>query len=189
MKYLALSLTVLCGGLAFATTLRADPPTPVAPRPAAIHDAKPVGALAVRVTLEASTTDDTLVAVVRVVARRNSPAGSLAVSADPGVRLDGTTHWQLPAMTAGQRANYRVQLHRQSQDAIGRRVFASVTAGTVVGLIGESAVAWAFGPADPARVLPRSGASLGPTGVGSLGPNDRVIRTPSGERLHETLVP
>jgi hypothetical protein len=186
VKPLSLSLTLLCGGLALAAPLRADPPARVAP--AAAREAKPVGALSVRVTLE-SVTADAAVAVVRVGARRDSPAGALAVSADPGVGLDGAARWRLPAMAAGQRATYRVRLRRESQDGVGRRVFAAVTAGTAGGHVGEGAVAWVFGPVDPARVLPRSGATLGPNGVGALGPNDRVIRTPAGERLHETLVP
>jgi|LNFM01.1.fsa_nt_gb hypothetical protein len=137
----------------------------------------------------APTQGDSTELTVRVTASRAMPASKLRIGTELPARVDGVAEWTLAPMTTGAVVTRTVRVHRgQTGGTVGALVTASVEVGGAGGAVTDMEVAWAFGPADPSRVLGRSSLELGEDGVGSLGPNDRVVRTPEGERVHESIV-
>lgn len=126
---------------------------------------------------------------VRITADRALPTSKLRIGTELPSRVDGDAELTLPAMAEGASVTRTLTVHRgQREGSVGTLITASIAVDSVAGSVTEMAVAWAFGPPDPARVLPRTSLELGEEGVGSLGPNDRVVRTPEGDRVHESIV-
>jgi hypothetical protein len=136
----------------------------------------PVASDAVRVT-------------VTLAAQRATSPGVLRVRVDDGALVEGEAEWLLDALPAGATVNRSVTVRRGIEAAHGVFIGVGFSVDSAGGTVSTSAGVWAFGEPDPTRVLPRSGAELGEDGVGALGPGERVVRTPSGERLHEVVVP
>jgi hypothetical protein len=155
---------------------------------AAAPEQKPTTGAHLAIAITQAAGDDVLVTVT-VSAQRALSRSTLRLGTELSARFEAEAEWTLDAIAQGGTVTRSARLRRTVPGPHGVFVTASVTADVGGESITDSESAWAFGGADPARVLPRSGAELGPDGVGSLGPNERVIRTPSGERLHETLIP
>lgn len=185
----AIALGLLACALAIGAAVSTSPAAPAPPRPAptVLREAKARGALAVHLTVTPHEADAAS-AVVTLEARSATGPAVLTLRADPGLVFDGVTRWELAPLRAGQTRSFQVNLRRLAPGPFGERVFAVVSEGRPNNRVGDATLAWVFGPPDPARVLPRSGATLGPTGTGALGPRERVIVTPRGERLHDTTV-
>jgi hypothetical protein len=155
---------------------------------AAAPEQKPTTGAHLAIAITQAAGDDVLVTVT-VSAQRALPRSTLRFGTELSARFEAEAEWRLDALAEGATIVRSARLRRTVPGPHGVFVTASVTADVNGESITDSESAWAFGGADPARVLPRSGAELGPDGVGVLGPNERVIRTPSGERLHETVLP
>ncbi|MBL8680990.1 MAG: hypothetical protein JNK05_17545 [Myxococcales bacterium] len=155
---------------------------------AARHERKPDTGAHIALSV-APTQGDSTEVTVRITAQRAMPASKLRIGTELPARVDGEAEWDLAPMSAGATHVRTVRVHRgQTGGAVGTLVTASVALDSGAGTVTDMEVAWAFGPADPARVLPRSSVELGSEGVGSLGPNDRVVRTSEGDRVHESIV-
>ncbi|MFO0556937.1 MAG: hypothetical protein U0269_02850 [Polyangiales bacterium] len=152
------------------------------------HEQKPSAGAQVDVRV-APTQSDVASVTVTVTATRALRDAKLRIGTELPTRVEGDAEWTLEPMNAGQSITRTVNVRRTQPSAFGSLVTASVTVEQSGSRVSDVGAAWAFGEPSPERVLPRSGAALGEDGVGQLGPNDRVIRTPEGVRLHESTVP
>jgi hypothetical protein len=137
----------------------------------------------------APTQSDVAMVTVTVTASRALRGAKLRIGTELPNYVEGDAEWTLEPLHAGQRITRTVTVRRVQPSAYGSLVTASITVEQAGSQVSDVGAAWAFGEPNPERVLPRSGAELGEDGVGPLGPNDRVVRTPEGERLHESVVP
>lgn len=152
------------------------------------HEQKPTAGAQVDVRV-APTQSDVATVTVTVTATRALRDGKLRIGTELPTRVEGDAEWTLEPLNAGQSVTRTVTVRRTQPSPFGSLVTASVTVEQSGSRVSDVGAAWAFGDPSPERVLPRSGAALGEDGVGQLGPNDRVIRTPEGVRLHESTVP
>jgi hypothetical protein len=155
---------------------------------AAVHEQKPTAGAQVEVRV-APTQSEVASVTVTVTATRALRDAKLRIGTELPTRVEGDAEWTLDPLNAGQSVTRTVTVRRTQPSAFGSLVTASVTVEQSGSPVSDVGAAWAFGEPSPERVLPRSGAALGEDGVGQLGPNDRVIRTPEGVRLHESIVP
>lgn len=155
---------------------------------AAAHEHKPTAGAQVELRV-APTQSDVATVTVTVTATRALRDAKLRIGTELPTRVEGDAEWTLEPLNAGQTITRTVTVRRTQPSAFGSLVTASVTVEQPGSRVSDVGAAWAFGEPSPERVLPRSGAELGEDGVGQLGPNDRVVRTPEGVRLHESIVP
>lgn len=164
----------------------AAPPRARGPAPDCRPD--PTVPLALAVDVRAGSPD---VADVVVTARATAALPSLVLGLDlaQGVALvAGATETRKAPVAAGEAVTLRARLRRAAPGADGLRVVAHASTTDAAGTLGDERAAWLFGP-EPQGPAARPAASLGANGIGPLGPGERVVRTPDGQRLHETEVP
>jgi hypothetical protein len=174
-----------------------------APRPAAtrarsasatehpVHERKPDTGARIELVVT-PLQDDRARARVTITATRPMPESKLRIAAESPLEIEGEAAVTLPPLQTGASLTRFVHVRRAGEGQRARSYGSLLSASVTVESAGESVtdqeVRWVFGPPDPARVLERSSLELGEQGVGPLGPNDRVVRTPEGERVHESIV-
>lgn len=161
-------------------------PAPVVPAP--ITEQKPTAGTTVTVTVAPTQSDVASVTIV-VTATRAVRDAKLRIGTELPARVEGEGEFDLPPLAEGASFTKTVTVRRTQPSTTGSLVSASVVIERDGTRVSDVGAAWAFGEPSADRVLPRSGATLGEDGTGQLGPNDRVIRTPEGVRLHESIVP
>jgi hypothetical protein len=154
---------------------------------AAVHERKPSAGARVEITV-APTQSDTAAVTVTITATRALRGAVLRIGTELPARVEGEAQWPLDPMSEGATITRLVTVRRNQAQPHGSLVTATVSVEQPGQLVTDVGSAWAFGTPDPARVLPQSSEALGEQGIGVLGPNDRVVRTPEGERVHESLV-
>jgi hypothetical protein len=152
-----------------------------------VHERKPSAGARVEVTV-APTQSDAAEVTVTITATRPLRGAVLRIGTELPARVEGDAQWTLDPMSEGATITRLVTVRRNQAQSHGSLVTATVSVEQPGQLVSDVGSAWAFGAPDPARVLPQSSEALGEQGVGVLGPNDRVVRTPEGERVHESLV-
>jgi hypothetical protein len=152
-----------------------------------VHERKPSAGARVEVSV-APTQSDVATVTVTVTATRPLRGAVLRIGTELPARVEGDAQWPLDPMGEGATLTRQVTVRRNQAQPHGSLVTATVSVEQPGQLVSDVGAAWAFGTPDPARVLPQSSEALGEQGVGVLGPNDRVVRTPEGERVHESLV-
>jgi hypothetical protein len=186
--------------LALAGCFRSAEPS--APRPAAtrarsaspaehvVHERKPDTGARIELVVTPLQNDRASVRVT-ITATRLIPESKLRIAAESPLELEGEATVTLPPLQPGASLTRFIHVRRASEGQLSRGYGSLLSASVTVESAGESItdqeVRWVFGPPDPARVLERSSLELGEQGVGRLGPNDRVVRTPEGERVHESI--
>ncbi len=170
-----------------ASAARAPANGPAASAHPAVHERKPSAGARVEVTV-APTQSDTASVTVTITATRPLRGAVLRIGTELPARVEGEAQWPLDPMSEGATTTRLVTVRRNQAQPHGSLVTATVSVEQPGQLVSDVGSAWAFGAPDPARVLPQSSEALGEQGVGVLGPNDRVVRTPEGERVHESLV-
>ncbi len=182
--------------VATAACTRAPDPSPAVARvnsairaanPAAERERKPGAGAQIELVVAPTQSDSTTV-TVRVTATRALQGAKLRVGTELPTRVEGEAEWDLAAMPEGATLTRTITVRRNQPSQYGSLLIATVSIDQANSRVSDTQGAWVFGEPDPYRVLPRTSLSLSDEGTGSLGPNDRVVRTPEGARIHESIV-
>lgn len=137
----------------------------------------------------APTQSDSTTVTVTVTAEREIRGAKLRVGTELPVRVEGEAEWNIDVLAPGATLTRTITVRRTEPARYGTLFTATVVIERGATRVSDVEGAWVFGAPDPYRVLPQTSASLGENGTGVLGPNDRVVRTPEGQRIHESIVP
>lgn len=169
----------------------ATAPSERAPQPAPAehtNERKPSAGARIAMSV-APTQSDTTTVTVTVTAEREIRGAKLRVGTELPVRVEGEAEWPIDALAPGATLVRTITVRRTQPARYGTLFTATVVIDRGSDRVSDVEGAWVFGDPDPYRVLPQTSATLGESGTGVLGPNDRVVRTPEGQRIHESIVP
>lgn len=198
---LAMTNAAALFALAIAACMRSPEPAALAARGssnAAAHEPAPHAettrerkpSAGARIAMSvAPTQSDTTTVTVTVTAERDIRGAKLRVGTELPVRVEGEAEWPIDALAQGATLTRTITVRRTEPARYGTLFTATVVIDRGATRVSDVEGAWVFGAPDPYRVLPQTSATLGEEGTGVLGPNDRVVRTPEGQRIHESIVP